>query len=89
MYRKLDVLNVCYRLDSVYKTTLFQGMTVNDEKFPLRSPNETKDLSASEFVLMICDVFLMHKNICVCRHFDLYNKADIIKYTISLILWFK
>ncbi|XP_050440936.1 solute carrier family 12 member 9 [Adelges cooleyi] len=67
------------RLDSVYKTVTFQGVTVNDEKFPLRSPNDGKHLTASEFVSMICDVYLMHKNICICRHFDLYNKADIIK----------
>lgn len=71
---------MCYRLDSVYKTNLFQGITANDEKFPLRLHNEDKQLSASEFVLMICDVFLMHKNLCICRHFDLYNKTDLIKY---------
>lgn len=73
-------LNKCYRLDSSYKTTLFQGMTANDEKFPMRLPNEDKNLTATEFVMMICDVFLMHKNLCICRHFDLYNKNDIIKY---------
>jgi len=70
----------CYRLDSVYKTSLFQGITSNDEKFPLRLPNEEKHLSTSEFVSMICDIFQMHKNICICRHFDLYNKTDIVKY---------
>lgn len=69
-----------YRLDSIYKTTLFQGMTTNDEKFSLRLKNEEKHLSALEFVLMICDVFLMRKNLCICRHFDLYNKNDIVKY---------
>lgn len=74
-------MNICYRLDSVYKTASFQGVSVNDEKFSLRLPLEGKHLSASEFVLMICDVFLMHKNICICRHFDLYNKADINKYS--------
>jgi len=73
-------LYVCYRLDSVYKTSLFQGITTNDEKFPLRLPNEEKNLSTSEFVSMICDIFQMHKNICICRHFDLYNKTDIVKY---------
>ncbi|KAL5241202.1 hypothetical protein ACI65C_008612 [Semiaphis heraclei] len=67
------------RLDSVYKTSLFQGLTTNEEKFPLRLPNEEKHLSTSEFVSMICDIFLMHKNICICRHFDLYNKTDIVK----------
>lgn len=54
-------------------------MTASDEKFRLRSPNEEKHLGATEYVSMINDVFQMHKNICVCRHFDLYNKADIIK----------
>ncbi|VVC26211.1 SLC12A transporter, C-terminal,Amino acid permease/ SLC12A domain [Cinara cedri] len=71
----LDYFN---RLDSHYKTTLFQGISSNEEKFPLR-PKNKKDLSPSEFVSMICDVFLMHKNVCICRHFDLYNKNDIIK----------
>lgn len=85
-YRKLSVVNKCfiYRLDSAYKTTSFQGITANDEKFPLRLPNE-KQLSPSEFVLMICDVILMHKNVCICRHFDLYNKADILKYVDSIV----
>lgn len=73
-------------MDSVYKTASFQGVTANDEKFPLRLHNEGKQLSASEFVLMICDVFLMHKNICICRHFDLYNKTDIIKYGFTLLI---
>lgn len=72
---------VCYRLDSVYKTASFQGVSVNDEKFSLRLPLDRKHLSASEFVLMICDVLTMHKNICICRHFDLYNKAEISKYS--------
>lgn len=78
-------------MDSVYKTNLFQGITVDDEKFPLRSPNKGKDLSALEFVSMICDVLLMHKNLCICRHFDLYNKTDIIKYDVVLliVLWYK
>jgi len=81
----LCTLYVCYRLDSVYKTSLFQGITTNDEKFPLRLPNEEKHLSTSEFVSMICDIFQMHKNICICRHFDLYNKTDIVKYDYYMI----
>ncbi|XP_050545917.1 solute carrier family 12 member 9 [Daktulosphaira vitifoliae] len=74
----LDYFN---RLDSAYKTVVFQGVTANGEIFPLRSPNSGKHLTASEFVSMICDINLMNKNICICRHFDLYNKADINKNT--------
>lgn len=79
----MRILNSRYRLDSAYKTTLFQGATADDEKFPMRLPNEGQNLSASEFVMMICDVILMSKNLCICRHFDLYNKTDIIKYKIK------
>lgn len=62
--------------NSAYQTRLFRdGAEEGSLKlFPAREKDETKALSAKEYVAIVSDVLKMKKNICLCRHFHRLDK---------------
>lgn len=44
----------------------------------IRGSEDQRRLSPSEYVMMIHDSLKMHKNVCLCRHFHLLDKQQII-----------
>lgn len=62
--------------NSAYQTRLFRdgGEEGSLKLFPAREKDETKALSAKEYVAIVSDVLKMKKNICLCRHFHRLDK---------------
>ncbi|KAL1123332.1 hypothetical protein AAG570_002417 [Ranatra chinensis] len=66
------------RSDSQYTTHNFDAAESN-AVFPLRSSETSRQVDPDEYVFLIKDILRMHKNVCLCRHFQEFDKSTITK----------
>lgn len=81
--RPVDSLAKCLkrkrRFFSSEESIASNGSEIVFENVPVRSERADKQQTAAEYVKMIHDSLKLHKNVCICRHFNNLDKSFILK----------
>jgi potassium/chloride transporter 9 len=80
-------MTTSFSTESSYQTPAFQGLEACGEPlFGLRG-EDSRSLSPSEYVGMVCDTLKLQKNIGLCRHFHTLDKAVISRNFHYIDVW--